>query len=170
MPTLYWREQDHVYWHGANTSRLMRAANGAQVGLTVTHLDGLVLAHSAFHHSANYRSVVILGKARAVTDPEQRLRCLERMIESIYPNRWKLLRPITKAEFNATMVLSLSLTEASAKVRCGPVDEDSEDMSWPAWAGIVPVCMSFGTAEPDQASRSGGFVTPIVTRPKCDRA
>jgi len=149
MPTVQWREGRHVYWHGSAAARLMRAAEGAEVCLTVTILDGLVLARSALHHSANFRSVMVMGRARAVTDPAVKAARLRAFLEHLYPGRWDTLRPMTDAEMKATAVLSLALDEASAKVRAGPPVDDAADLASPVWAGVLPMRLTLGAPEPD---------------------
>lgn len=139
-PTAYWREGDAVYWHGSSASRMLRTLEkGADCCLTVTHIDGLVLARSAFHHSLNYRSVMLFGKAYKVEDPAQKLARMESFVERMYPGRWPELRPVTALELKTTSVLGMHLTEASAKLRSGPPVDDEEDYALPVWAGVVPV-------------------------------
>ena len=139
-PTAYWREGDAVYWHGSSASRMLRTlAKGVDCCLTVTHIDGLVLARSAFHHSLNYRSVMMFGKAYKVEDPGEKLARLEAFVERMYPGRWPELRPVTAPELKSTSVLGMHLTEASAKLRSGPPVDDEQDYALPVWAGVVPV-------------------------------
>jgi nitroimidazol reductase NimA-like FMN-containing flavoprotein (pyridoxamine 5'-phosphate oxidase superfamily) len=148
-PSFHWREGDHVYWHGSSASRALRAAEGADVCLTVTLLDGLVLARSAFHHSANYRSVMLFGQATRVADPDLKLARLRAFVEGLYPGRWETLRPITEQELKATTVLSLPIEEASAKIRTGPPADAEADQGLPIWAGVLPVRQLVGPAEAD---------------------
>ncbi|MEO8241331.1 MAG: pyridoxamine 5'-phosphate oxidase family protein [bacterium] len=148
-PTLQWREGDRVYWHGSSASRMIRAAAGQPVSLTVTVLDGLVLARSGLEHSVNFRSVMVFGTAELVSDPATRARHLETMIEQMFPARWPQLRPMTKLELKATAVLSLPLAEASAKIGTGMATDPPEDMDWPVWAGLVPIRQVLDPAEPD---------------------
>ncbi len=139
-PTAYWREGDAVYWHGSSASRMLRTlAQGVDCCLTVTHIDGLVLARSAFHHSLNYRSVMLFGKAYKVEDPGEKLARLEAFVERMYPGRWPELRPVTAPELKSTSVLGMHLTEASAKLRSGPPVDDEQDYALPVWAGVVPI-------------------------------
>ena len=139
-PTAYWRMGDAVYWHGSSASRMLRTlGKGADCCLTVTHLDGLVLASSAFHHSLNYRSVMLFGKAYKVEDRAQKLAQLEAFVERMYPGRWPQLRAVNAAELKSTSVLGMRMDEASAKVRTGPPVDDEEDYALPLWAGVVPV-------------------------------
>jgi uncharacterized protein len=137
-PTAYWREGDHIYWHGSSASRMLRAQkDGIPVCLTVTHIDGLVMARSAFHHSLNYRSVMAFGNAHIVDGPKAKEAAMRAFVERLYPGRWETLRPVNKQEFKATTILGMELTEASAKVRAGnPVDDD-EDYALPIWAGVI---------------------------------
>jgi len=154
-PTCYWREGDHVYWHGSHASRMLGQAAGRPVCLTVTHLDGLVAARSGFHHSINYRSVMIFGRPKKVEDGARKLRALEHFVERVYPGRWKALRPATKNELRATTVLYLPLEEASAKIRTGPPVDDAEDCALPVWAGVVPIRLVRGALEPDPKLAAG---------------
>jgi nitroimidazol reductase NimA-like FMN-containing flavoprotein (pyridoxamine 5'-phosphate oxidase superfamily) len=143
LPMVYARLGECLYLHGATSSRLMRQLEqGVPACLTVTLLDGLVLARSAFHHSVNYRSVVVLGTARRVVDEAERLRALEALTEHMLPGRWAQVRPPNAQELKATSVLALPLAEASAKVRTGPPRDDEEDLSLPVWAGELPLRLS----------------------------
>jgi uncharacterized protein len=145
IPTLYARENDCVYFHGAMASRMLRTlALGVNVCVTVTLLDGLVLARSAFHHSMNYRSVVILGQARLVRGSEERLRALQLITDHVVPDRWREVRGPNELELKQTSVLALDLKEVSAKVRTGPPVDDEEDYSLPIWAGVVPMETHWG--------------------------
>src|SRR5206468_8315759 len=140
LPTTYARVDDALYLHGSAASRMLRGLReGIPVCVTVTLLDGLVLARSAFHHSVNYRSVVVLGVATEVTDEAERLSALEAIVEHVMPGRWAAVRSPTSQELRATMVLRLPIVEASAKVRTGGPLDDAEDLGWPCWAGHVPL-------------------------------
>jgi nitroimidazol reductase NimA-like FMN-containing flavoprotein (pyridoxamine 5'-phosphate oxidase superfamily) len=148
IPTAYARIGDEVVVHGSAASRTARALGGAiDVCITVTMLDGFVLARSGFNHSMNYRSVVILGQAREITDPDEKLRALAAITDQIVPGRWDALRPTMDQELKGTAVLAVPIVEASAKVRSGP-PLDAEDASWPVWAGVVPVVTTYGTPVP----------------------
>lgn len=149
-PTSYWRDADHVYFHGSSASRMLRTVGreGVRCCLTVTHADGLVLARSAFHHSVNYRSVMIFGTARAATGADKQA-ALRAFVERLFPGRWDTLRPITLQELRATTVLRMRLDEVSAKVRTGPPKDEEADYELPIWAGVVPLTVRVGTAEPD---------------------
>lgn len=150
MPTFQWREGDHVYWHASSAGRGIRNAQDNEVCLTVSILDGLVLARSGMHHSANSRSVMIFGTARRIADPAEKLDKLKGFIEKMYPGRWDTLRPITDQEAKATAILSLPITEASAKVRSGGPVDDEEDYALPIWAGVIPVSTQIGEPVPDE--------------------
>ncbi|MEU8590391.1 pyridoxamine 5'-phosphate oxidase family protein [Streptomyces sp. NPDC048664] len=153
LPTLYCRIGERLYVHGSTGSRPLRAAGEADPGLavclTVTHVDGLVLARSAFHHSINYRSVVVHGTARQVTDPKEKSTALDALVDQVVPGRSRDARPADKKELAATAVLRLDLDEVSAKVRTGGVNDDAEDLPLPHWAGVVPVRTSYGAPIPD---------------------
>jgi len=145
IPTGYARSGDKIYIHGSAASRMLRNLDaGVDVCVTVTLLDGLVLARSGFHHSMNYRSVVVLGKARLVTDPREKLDALTLFTNHIVPGRWEEVRPPTEQELKGTSVLAVPLDEVSAKVRSGPPIDDDEDYALPIWAGVVPVRMQTG--------------------------
>jgi nitroimidazol reductase NimA-like FMN-containing flavoprotein (pyridoxamine 5'-phosphate oxidase superfamily) len=140
LPTMHARVDDTLYLHGAVGNAMLRAlATGAPVCVTVTLLDGLVLARSAFHHSMNYRSVVVFGTATAVDDRDAKLAALEALIERIHPGRWQEARPPTDAELRQTLVVSVPLDEASAKVRSGPPIDDADDYALDVWAGEIPL-------------------------------
>ena len=140
IPTNYGRSGDTVYLHGSAASRMLRTlSEGVPVSVTVTHVDGLVLARSAFHHSVNYRSVVILGTARLVTDPTEKMEALRVFTEHVMKGRWDDVRQPTEQELKATTVLALPLEEVSAKVRTGGPIDDEADYSLPVWAGVLPL-------------------------------
>jgi nitroimidazol reductase NimA-like FMN-containing flavoprotein (pyridoxamine 5'-phosphate oxidase superfamily) len=149
-PTAHWRRDEYVYWHGSSASRMLRAQGTARsVCFTVTLLDGLVLARSAFHHSMNYRSVMALGIPQLVDDPEEKMAALQAFVERLTPGRWREVRPPTEAELKATTVMRLRLDEASAKMRSGPSVEDDADLALPCWAGVVPLAVQAGPLQPD---------------------
>ncbi len=150
IPTLHARLDDEVYVHGSSASRTLRALGGALPAcLTVTLLDGLVFARSVFEMSANYRSVVVLGEARAVKDRDEKLRALHAFSDQVMPGRWDEVRKPTRQELKATAVLALSLTEASAKISAGgPDDGETEDGELPVWAGHVPLRLVAGEPIP----------------------
>jgi nitroimidazol reductase NimA-like FMN-containing flavoprotein (pyridoxamine 5'-phosphate oxidase superfamily) len=150
MPMAYGRDGDHLILHGSVASRVLRAlAAGSPVCVTVTLLDGLVLARSIFHHSMNYRSVVVLGRPEVVTERGAKLQSLERLAEHLAPGRWSEVRVPNDRELAKTLVLRLPLTEASAKIRRGPPKDEEEDYALPVWAGVVPFTMTAGEPEPD---------------------
>jgi nitroimidazol reductase NimA-like FMN-containing flavoprotein (pyridoxamine 5'-phosphate oxidase superfamily) len=149
IPTLHARVGDAVYVHGSGASRAMRVlGTGAPACLTVTNLDGIVLARSAFHHSVNYRSVVVLGRAVPVTAPAEKLRALEAFMERVTPGRWAEVRPPDERELTQTAVLRLDLGEASVKLRAGGPGDDEPDLALPTWAGVVPLHLAAGPLEP----------------------
>jgi nitroimidazol reductase NimA-like FMN-containing flavoprotein (pyridoxamine 5'-phosphate oxidase superfamily) len=150
IPTLHARVGDIVYVHGSAASRAIRSlTQGLQACLTVTLVDGLVLARSAFHHSMNYRSAVVLGEARPVEGPDERLKALEAFTERLVPGRWAEVRPPTPQELKGTRVLAFDLAEASAKVRTGPPVDDDEDYELDVWAGVIPLAVQPGPPTPD---------------------
>ena len=140
IPTMYARVGDFVYFHGSAASRMLRnLSNGLPVCITVTLTDGLVLARSVFNHSMNYRSVVALGTASLVDDSTEKLNALHAFTEKILPGRWNDARQPNEKELKAPSILKLPLTEVSAKVRVGPVEDDADDYALSVWAGIVPL-------------------------------
>ena len=150
IPTGYARIGDDLYIHGSSASRMLRnLAQGVDVCVTVTLVDGLVLARSAFHHSINYRSVVVLGKATLVEDADEKNKALEALTEHIVPNRWADVRWPTELELKATSVLKLAIEEASAKIRTGDPKDDEEDYAMDVWAGVLPLSLSTGEPTPD---------------------
>jgi nitroimidazol reductase NimA-like FMN-containing flavoprotein (pyridoxamine 5'-phosphate oxidase superfamily) len=150
IPTLHARDGDVVYCHGSSASRTLRAlADGAAACLTVSLIDGLVLARSAMHHSANYRSAIVLGRARLVEDRAERMHGFEQIVERIVPGRWPEVRAPSEHELKATTLLALPLEESSAKVRTGPPLDEEEDYALSAWAGVIPLSLQAGQPEPD---------------------
>ncbi|MET8157588.1 pyridoxamine 5'-phosphate oxidase family protein [Sphaerisporangium sp. NPDC005289] len=156
VPTGYGRIGDTLYLHGSTGAASLRA--GGEVCVTVTHLDGVVLARSAFHHSVNYRSAMIYGTPRPVEDADERLAGLRAITENLAPGQWEATRPPGGKELAATAVVALSLAEASVKVRQGPPVDDEEDYALPLWAGVLPLRVSWGEPEPDPALPPG---TPV---------
>ena len=156
IPMLYARDGDRVLVHGSPASRLLRTgAKGLDMCLTVTLVDGLVLARSAFHHSVNYRSVVVMGQASKIDDLGERRAALDVLVESIVPGRTADARPPSERELRGTTVLALPLDEASVKVRTGPPADDPEDYDLDIWAGVLPARVEFGRPEPDTALPAG---------------
>jgi hypothetical protein len=150
IPTGYGRRGDALYIHGSTASRMFRAlGQGADVCVTVTLVDGLVLARSAFHHSMNYRSVVIFGKATVVEEQSEKLEALRVFTEHVAPGRWEEIRQPSEKEMQATTVLALPLQEVSAKVRTGPPIDDEEDYALPVWAGVLPLVLTPQAPLPD---------------------
>ena len=142
IPTLHVRIDDLLYIHGSTASRMLgAAADGTPIAVTVTHIDGLVLARSAFHHSVNYRSVVILGTATLVTDPAEKFAVMKGLIDHVAPGRWDHIRHPNEKELAATSVLSIPIVEASAKLRSGDPLDDEADYALPIWAGQIPFAM-----------------------------
>ena len=165
IPTSYGRHDATLYIHGSAASRMLRQVtkDGVPVCITVTLLDGLVLARSVFNHSMNYRSVVILGKATLVDDPQEKLAALRTLSEHILPGRWEDARQPNERELKATSVLRVPIEEFSAKVRVGPPIDDEEDYSFPTWAGVVPLEMNVG-APIDDARLLAGKDVPAYAR------
>jgi uncharacterized protein len=155
LPTGYGRAGDTLYLHGSSANRALLAAAGHEICVTVTHLDGLVCARSVFNHSMNYRSAVIFGTARLVTDDAERLAALRAVTEQLVPGQWDHVRQPTRKELAATAVLELSLAEASVKVRTGPPHDEPEDYDTVIWAGVLPARLVFGAPEPDPDLRDG---------------
>jgi uncharacterized protein len=156
IPTGYVRVDDNVYIHGSPASAMLIAAGqSSDICLTVSLIDGLVLARSAFHHSVNYRSVVIYGKAHVVDSEEEKLAALQAFTEHMVPGRWADARKPTPSELKGTKVLCLPMVEASAKIRTGPPIDDREDYELPVWAGVVPLSLRPGAPIPDPDLRPG---------------
>jgi hypothetical protein len=156
IPTIHARAGDHVFVHGSAASRMLKTLQGGvPVCLTATLLDGLVLARSAFHHSMNYRSVVVLGDAQAVTDERDKWDALHAIVEHVAPGRWSEVREPSAKELAATLVLRLPIEEASAKVRSGPPLDDEEDYALECWAGVLPLGLTPGTPVPDPRMPAG---------------
>lgn len=142
IPTIHARDGDTLYLHGSPGSRMLRnLAQGIDLCVTATLLDGLVLARSVYHHSMNYRSVVVLGRAREVTDREEKLRAMERVVEHVVPGRWADARQPSEGELKGTTILAVSLDEASAKLRTGGPSDDEADLDLPVWAGVIPLAL-----------------------------
>jgi uncharacterized protein len=153
LPIAYGREGDTLYLHGSSANGAFAAADGQQVCVTVTHMDGLVCARSVFSHSVNYRSAVVFGTATVVRDDDERWQALRIITDHLIPGRWAAARQPTKKEMAATAVLSLPLTEASAKIRTGMPKDEPEDHELDVWAGVLPVAVTFGEPVPDPLLR-----------------
>jgi hypothetical protein len=159
IPTSYGRKGDTLYLHGSPGSRMFRAlGKGADVCIAVTLLDGLVLARSAFHHSMNYRSVVIFGKATPLEDTAAKREALRAFTEHVAPGRWQEIRQPSEKELQSTTVLAIPLKEVSAKVRTGPPIDDEEDYALPVWAGVLPLELTPATPLPDDRLPKGTAV------------
>ncbi len=164
VPTIAARVDDTVFVHGSPASRVLRAGvRGIDVCLTVSVIDALVVARSAFHHSMNYRSVMVLGTAEVVTSIDEKRRALQAITNHVVPGRWEETRQPTEKELRGTSVLALSLDEASAKIRTGQPIDDPEDYALPVWAGIVPLATVAGTPIPDPQLAPGIEMPPSVT-------
>ncbi|TCZ55947.1 pyridoxamine 5'-phosphate oxidase family protein [Roseicella aquatilis] len=148
-PTAFWREGEHLYWHGSSASRMLRSQRGGlPVCLTVTHLDSLVLARCGFNHSVDYRSAMCFGTAQIIDDPAEKTRALDAMIDRFYPDRNATLRPSTAQELKATTVIGMAIEQASGKIRNKGVGDEEEDYALPIYAARVPVRTVIGAAEP----------------------
>ena len=145
-PTSFWREGDHVYWHGSSASRMIRTqAQEVEVCLTVTHVDALVMARSGFHHSVNYRAAMVYGRAHLIDDPAEKTRLMDAFIDRIYPGRSKLIRQPNPGEFKATSMMGMAIETASGKIRDKHVDDEEEDYAGvPAWSALYPVTQVLG--------------------------
>jgi nitroimidazol reductase NimA-like FMN-containing flavoprotein (pyridoxamine 5'-phosphate oxidase superfamily) len=166
IPTLYARVGDQVLIHGSSASRMLNLlAAGAPACVTVTILDGWVLARSAFETSANYDSVVLFGSFRPVSSDDEKLAALEAFMDGVLPGRWDEVRPPSRQELKGTAILALTIAEASVKTRCGPPDDDdSPDAERDTWAGVIPVSHDYGLPEPSPGLRAGVALSPSVTR------
>ncbi|MEZ4674184.1 MAG: pyridoxamine 5'-phosphate oxidase family protein [Caldilineaceae bacterium] len=163
IPTLHARHGDEVLLHGATTSRLLKyAATGAPLCITVTHIDGLVLARSVFHHSINYRSAVLFGRGRLIEGETEKMAALAAFTEKLIPGRWADARMPTALELKATAVIAMPIESASAKVRTGPPKDDEEDYALDVWAGIVPIQQHFGMPAADPLLRDEVAVPDYV--------
>ena len=161
IPTLFGRDNDKLYIHGANSSRMLKSLQkGIEISVAVTLVDGIVLARSAFHHSMNYRSVVLFGTAALVTDPEEKLRALKIVSDQVMKDRWEEVRLPNEKELKATTVLAIPVNEASAKVRTGPPVDDKEDYDLDVWAGVIPLQFTIQEPEPDPLLKEGIKLSP----------
>jgi nitroimidazol reductase NimA-like FMN-containing flavoprotein (pyridoxamine 5'-phosphate oxidase superfamily) len=164
IPTIHVRVGDRLYLHGSPASRMLNSlAKGIEVCVTVTLVDGLVLARSAFHHSMNYRSAMVIGTASAVDDPDEKSRILHCLTEHLIKGRWQDTRIPTQTELKGTQVVSLPIDETSAKVRTGPPLDDEEDYSLPHWAGVIPLKMTASSPIPDPKLAPGIAPPPYAT-------
>ena len=147
IPTLYWRTGAYLYFHGSNSSRMLKSIEGNGICFSTTQLDGLVLARSAFHHSANYRSVTVFGRPTRIGRPKHKVTHLRHFMQKLVPDRWDTLRPIKQKEIQATTILRLPIKECSAKVRKGGPIDDPRDLGWPVWAGVIPLRLERGAPQ-----------------------
>ena len=165
IPTAHWRVGERIYIHGASKNRILASiAEGAEACLCITHLDGLVMARSAFHHSANYRSVVIYGKGEVVDDEEGKMEHSRLFVEKLEPGRWGQIRVPNKQELKATMFLGFDLAEVSAKVRTGDPVDDDEDYDLDVWAGVIPCVTQWQTPIDDTKIKPGFEGKGILSR------
>lgn len=149
MPMIYAMGEHCIYLHGASKARIIKLGDGTPLSMTVTLLDGIVAARSAFHHSMNYRSAVVHGTGRAVTDPVEHDHAMQAMTEHLLPERYREIRPITAQERKATGIIALDIEAASVKIRQGPPSDDAEDLGLGLWAGVVPITTALGRAVAD---------------------
>lgn len=154
-PTFQWREGNRIYWHGSSASRALRQAKDAQVCVTVSILDGFVLARSGMHHSANTRSVMLFGTAQKVEETTEKLARLRNFVNGLFPGRYDILRPDHAQDLKATMVLGMDIAEGSAKTRTGDPGDDEADYALPIWAGVIPVKTEIGVPIPDPRNLPG---------------
>jgi nitroimidazol reductase NimA-like FMN-containing flavoprotein (pyridoxamine 5'-phosphate oxidase superfamily) len=153
-PTLQWRDGEHIFWHGSAASRMLEAAQLQDVCVTVSIYDGLVMARSAYNYNINHRSVMIFGRPRKLEDPAEKAAQLRNMVNQTIPGQWERLRPVTEKELKATTVLTMPITEASAKLRGGQPD-DEDDADFPVWTGVLPVRMQVLPPEPNPGNLPG---------------
>lgn len=165
IPTLYGRKEDRLYIHGASSSRLLNLLqNGSEICLNVTLVDGFVMARSVFHHSMNYRSVILFGKANLVPDGDEKIKALKIITDHIVPGRWEEVRSPNSKELKATKILSVPIHEASAKIRTGPPADEPEDYLLDVWAGVLPVRIKAEKLTPDPELKKGTAITPSIER------
>ena len=165
IPTIHTRIGETLYFHGSAASRMLRSLRGGiDACVTITVLDGLVMARSAFHHSMNYRSVVVMGKGREVVDREEKLRVLDALVEHVCAGRVRDARPPNETELRQTLVIAMPLTEASAKIRSGPPADDEDDYALPIWAGVIPLAVTPSSPIDDERLPSGVTVPEYATR------
>lgn len=162
-PTTYWREGRRLYWHGSAASRMLRAQGpGLPVCLTVTHLDGLILARSAIAHSVQYRSVMAFGRARLVEDEGEKAAAMAAFISRLYPGRMDEIRPPSEVELKQTALVGMTIEEASAKVKAGGVTPLAADEDWGAWSGVIPVATVLGEPQADALQSAGKALSPSL--------
>jgi nitroimidazol reductase NimA-like FMN-containing flavoprotein (pyridoxamine 5'-phosphate oxidase superfamily) len=159
-PTMQWRDGNRIYWHGSSASRMLRAVETQEVCVNVSIFDALVLARSAYNYNLNHRSVMVFGTAVKITDDAEKRRQLALFVNKTIPGQWDRLRPVTEKELKATTLMSLELTEASAKLRTGHTEDDEADYDFPVWCGLVPVSYAIHPPIPDPRN------LPAVTMPE----
>lgn len=153
-PTMQWRDGDRIFWHGSSASRMLESAETQDVCLTVSLYDGLVMARSAYNYNINHRSVMVFGRPHKLEDPAEKLAQLRNFVNKTIPGQWERLRPVLPKELKATTVLTMPITEASAKLRSGHTDDD-DDADFPVWTGVIPVRYEIGTPEANPANLPG---------------
>jgi uncharacterized protein len=151
IPMSHWRTGDYLYLHSANKGRFATACVDNDLSVSIASFDGIVLGHSAFNHSYNYRSVVVHGRCEAITDADEKALAMKAFVEHVVPGRWEALRPVTDAEIRSIMVMRIRLDSVSAKIRDEFPDEETGDPDWPVWVGVVPAKLTFGQPDPDPA-------------------
>ena len=154
-PTMQWRDGNRIFWHGSSASRMLRAVASQEVCVCVSMVDALVLARSAYNYNLNHRSVMVFGEARQVTDEQEKRHQLEHFVNKVIPGQWDRLRPVSEKELKATTLMSLEISEASAKVRTGHTEDDEEDYAFPVWAGLIPVSFQIGAPIADPRNLPG---------------
>ncbi|MCU1368892.1 MAG: flavin-nucleotide-binding protein [Ilumatobacteraceae bacterium] len=173
LPMTYGRDGDVIYLHGAVGNAMLRASTDAEVCVTITLLDGLVMARSAFHHSMNYRSVVLLGEAVKVDDEDEKRRAFDVIVDHVLPGRTETARATNPSELRSTLVLKLPIDEGSAKIRTGGAVDDEEDHGLPVWAGVIPLALVAGEPEQDalqlDVPELAGLTPPVPARPTSAR-
>lgn len=163
IPTIHARVGETLYLHGSPASRMLRGTPGNDVSVAATIVDGIVAARSAFHHSLNYRSVVVFGQPRVVSDPDERIIAFQAITDHVLPGRWQEARQPNDKENKGTKLLALGISEASAKVRTGPPGDDDEDLATDIWAGVIPISVAAGPAQPSPDLTPGITIPPSVT-------
>lgn len=154
-PTMQWRDGDRIYWHGSSASRFLRNASDHEVCVSVSIVDGIVMARSGYNCTLNYRSAMIFGTATKIVDPEEKEQRLAQFVDRLVPGQWERLRPVTSQEVKATTILSVELTETSVKLRDGPSDDDEADYDLPVWAGVIPIRYVVGEPQADPRNLPG---------------
>jgi nitroimidazol reductase NimA-like FMN-containing flavoprotein (pyridoxamine 5'-phosphate oxidase superfamily) len=154
-PTMQWRDGERIFWHGSSASRMLRAVESHEVCVCVCLVDGLVLARSAYNYNLNHRSVMVFGQARQVTDEAEKRHQLEHFVNRVIPGQWDRLRPVLDKELKATTLMSLDITEASAKLRSGHTEDDEADYAYPVWAGLIPISFNIGAPIADPRNLPG---------------